>query len=331
MKPPSDRRSSDFFNAIIDNYRRFVRRTICLLGWNFSATEAIIPLPFLLQAPRLFAGSIRLGDVTQSATAFGKIQSGLSFFRNAYSQFAGYNAVILRLDGLVESSRHARELPTVSTQPSYDASVEFHGVEVRTPDGDRLVESLDLRLERGESMVITGPSGAGKTTLLRGLAELWPYVNGAWSRPAATNMTMFVPQLPYVPLGDLRAAVSYPARACDVHDRRLREVLDQVQLSHLHDRLDEKRDWAHVLSPGEQQRIAFARIVLTRPKAVFLDEATSALDQVDEAALYGLIRRELPDTVVVTSAIGTRSTNTTTVSWRCSVAALGGSTAPRPP
>ena len=287
------------FDAIIANYRRFVKRTVGLIGWNFSATEAIIPLPFLVQAPRLFAGSIKLGDVTQSATAFGKIQSGLSFFRNAYSQFAGYNAAIIRLDGLVEASERARQLPVLTSAPSSDDSVELDGVEVSIPAGGRLIDSLDLRLERGESMVITGPSGTGKTTLLRSLAELWPAASGKWSRPAGPNETMFVSQLPYVPLGDLRAVVSYPAAPGVIDDRRLREVLDRVFLPHLLDRLDEQQDWAHVLSPGEQQRIAFARVLLTRPKAVFLDEATSALDEALELALYRLVRVELPETIVI--------------------------------
>ncbi len=110
---------------------------------------------------------------------------------------------------------------------------------------------------------------------------------------------MFVSQLPYLPLGDLRTVVSYPARARDIADERLRDVLTRVSLSHLRDRLDEEQDWAKVLSPGEQQRIAFARVLLTRPAAVFLDEATSALDEGLEFALYELLRTELPDTIVV--------------------------------
>jgi vitamin B12/bleomycin/antimicrobial peptide transport system ATP-binding/permease protein len=286
------------FGAIIANYRRYVRRTIGLVGWNFSVTQAIVPLPFLLQAPRLFAGIIKLGDVTQSATAFGKIQSGLSFFRNAYSQFASYNAAVIRLNGLVEQNERARQLPILTTEASPDDSVELNGVEVRTPAGDQLIDPLDLRLESGESMVITGSSGTGKTTLLRSLAELWPATTGLWCRPAA-NQTMFVSQLLYVPLGDLRAVVSYPARPGDIDDDRLREVLARVFLAHLRDRLDVVQDWGKVLSPGEQQRIAFARVLLTRPKAVFLDEATSALDEGLELALYELLSTELPETIVV--------------------------------
>ena len=287
------------FAAVISNYRRYVRRTVGLLAWNFSVTQAIVPLPFLVQAPRLFAGAIKLGDVMQSATAFGKIQSGLSFFRDAYSQIASYNAATIRLHGLVEANERARRLPVLRTEPSRDDSVELEGVEVRTPAGDQLIEPLDLRLERGESMVITGSSGTGKTTLLRSLAALWPAATGLWCRPAGDHETMFVSQLPYVPLGDLRAVVAYPARSADIDDDRLRDALSRVFLPHLRDRLDEKRDWAKVLSPGEQQRIAFARVLLARPKAVFLDEATSALDEGLEFALYQLLRTELPDTIVV--------------------------------
>ncbi len=287
------------FSAVIANYRHYVRRTLRLIGWNYTVTETILPLPFVLQAPRLFAGTITLGDVTQSAGAFGKIESGLSFFRNAYSQFASYNAAIIRLDGLVEANTRARRLPAVITHPSFDGSVELNGVEARTPTGDRLIASLDLRLERGESMVITGSSGTGKTTLLRSLAEMWPAATGSWTRPADDHATMFVSQLPYLPLGDLRTVVSYPARSHDIADERLREVLTRVSLPHLPGRLDEEQDWAKVLSPGEQQRIAFARVLLTGPAAVFLDEATSALDEGLEFALYDMLRTDLPDTIVV--------------------------------
>jgi len=223
----------------------------------------------------------------------------LSFFRNAYSQFASYNAAIIRLDGLMEANERARELPVLPAGLSPDGSVELDRVEVRTPAGDRLINPLDLRLERGESMVITGASGSGKTTLLRSLAELWPAATGLWRRPADDHATMFLSQLPYLPLGDLRTVVSYPAGSGDIADERLRDLLTRVSLPHLRDRLGEEQDWAKVLSPGEQQRVAFARVLLTRPKAVFLDEATSALDEGLALALYELLRTELPDTIVV--------------------------------
>lgn len=287
------------FSVVISNYRHYVRRTLGLIGWNYSVTETILPLPYVLQAPRLFAGTIKLGDVTQSAGAFGKIESGLSFFRNAYSQFASYEAAIIRLHGLVEANERARQLPVLAALPSTGGAVALAGVTVCTPGGRLLIDALDLRLEPGESLVVTGPSGSGKTTLLRSLAGLWPAATGEWVRPADNGATMFLSQMPYLPLGDLRTAVSYPAESGDVPDESLRDALARVSLAHLRDRLDEERDWVKLLSPGEQQRIAFARVLLARPVAVFFDEATSALDEGLAFGLYEQLRTELPDAVVV--------------------------------
>jgi len=287
------------FTPIIDNYRRFVRRTIIFNGWNFSMSQAIVPLPWVIQAPRLFAGRIDFGDVGQSATAFGNIQDSLSFFRNNYDAFAAFRAAIIRLHGLVDANTQGRALPTILVKDSEQSAVELRGLEVRTPAGDQLIDPLDVQLDRGESLVITGRSGSGKTTLLRSLAELWPYASGTLCRPEGANATMFLSQLPYVPLGDLRSVVCYPNSPEEVSDAELRDVLGKVALSPLIARLDEEQDWAKVLSPGEQQRVAFARILLTKPKAVFLDEATSALDEGLEFALYQLVRAELPDCVLV--------------------------------
>jgi vitamin B12/bleomycin/antimicrobial peptide transport system ATP-binding/permease protein len=287
------------FTPIIANYRRFVRRTIIFNGWNWSVTQFIVPLPWVIQAPRLFAGQIDFGDVSQTASAFGNISDSLSFFRNNYDAFAAFRAAIIRLNGLVEANAQGRALPTVLVKPSRDAAVELENIEVRTPAGDQLIDSLDVALNSGDTLVVTGGSGAGKTTLLRSLAELWPFATGTLSRPEGPNATMFLSQLPYVPLGNLRGVICYPTPADDVPDDLLRETLRKVALSPLCDRLDEERDWARMLSPGEQQRVAFARVLLARPKAVFLDEATSALDEGLEYMLYQLLRAELPDCVVV--------------------------------
>jgi len=287
------------FTPIIANYRRYVRRTIAFDGWNWSMTQAIVPLPWVVQAPRLFAHQIKFGDVVQTASVFGHIQDSLSFFRNSYDRFAAYRAAIIRLHGLVDANEKGRALPTILVKPSRDVAVELANVEVRTPAGDRLIEPLDVALERGSSLVISGQSGSGKTTLLRSLAELWPYASGTLSCPAGDNATMFLSQLPYVPLGTLRTVVCYPNSPDDIADHTLRETLAKVALAPLCDQLDEERDWAKMLSPGEQQRIAFARILLTKPEAVFLDESTSALDEGLEFALYQMLRSELPDCVVV--------------------------------
>ena len=294
------------FRPIIDNYLRYVNRTVGWFGFNVSMSQLIVPLPWVLQAPRLFSGQIKFGDVTQTATAFNNISDGLSFFRNAYDQFASYRAAIIRLHGLVVADEKARDLPELLVRPSVDGAVDIEGVEVRTPDGDQLIDSLDLHLSEGDALVITGPSGSGKTTLLRSLAQLWPYGSGTLRCPDGPNQTMFLSQLPYVPLGDLRAVVCYPSSEGDIPDTTLREVLFKVMLPHLVDLLDEEQDWAKVLSPGEQQRIAFARVLLTKPKAVFVDEATSAMDEGLELTMYHLLRNELPDTILV--SVSHRST-----------------------
>ncbi|WP_343710068.1 ABC transporter ATP-binding protein/permease [Mycobacterium sp.] len=287
------------FTPIIDNYRRYVSRTIGYLGWNASVSQTIVPLPWVLQAPRLFAGKIDLGDVGQTAAAFGNIQDSLSFFRNSYDAFAGFRAAIIRLYGLVDANERARALPEILVRPSDDGSVRLDGIEVRTPTGEQLVDPLDVHLDQGESMVIIGPSGSGKTTLLRSLAQLWPFASGTLRSPDGDNQTMFLSQLPYVPLGDLRTVVCYPNGPHDLADDVVRRTLVKVMLAHLVDRLDEDQDWVKVLSPGEQQRIAFARVLLTKPQALFLDESTSALDEGLEFALYQSLRDELPECVTV--------------------------------
>ncbi|MGA3254677.1 MAG: ABC transporter ATP-binding protein/permease [Mycobacterium sp.] len=294
------------FDSTIANYRQYVRRTIGFLGWNVTVTQMVSPLPFIVQAPRLFAGSIKLGGVMQSASAFGHIEGSLSFFRNAYDRFAGYRAAIIRLNGLVEANADARQLPELSTVASTDGSIELADVEVRTPAGTQLIEPLDVRLTPGNALIVTGKSGSGKTALLRTLAQLWPYASGTVHRPDGHNEVMFLAQLPYVPLGNLRAVVSYPMMAGEIDDKTLQEALVKVALPNLIARLDEVQDWAKVLSPGEQQRIAFARLLAIKPKAVFLDEATSAVDEALEFLLYNLLRTELPDCIVV--SVSHRST-----------------------
>jgi vitamin B12/bleomycin/antimicrobial peptide transport system ATP-binding/permease protein len=287
------------FAPVVSNYKRYVGRSLAFNGWNWSMGQLIVPLPYLLQFPRFFSGEITLGALNQSASAFGQIQDGLSWFRNAYDTFAGYRAAIIRLHGLVTANEEGRALPEITTTPCVDGTVELKGIEVRTPDGKQLINPLNLRLEIGDTLVVTGESGVGKTTLLRSLAELWPFTSGTLTRPCGPNETMFLSQMPYVPLGDLRAVVTYPMEEGDVDDNTLKRTLHKVALPHLVGRLDEVLDWAKVLSPGEQQRIAFARVLLTKPKAVFLDEATSALDEGLEYLVYNLVRTELPDTILV--------------------------------
>lgn len=284
-------------SSVITNYRMWLNRMVVFLGWNLAASQAINPLPYIVQAQRLFASQISFGDVMQSATAFHAIHDALSFFRNAYDSFASYRAALIRLDGLMDANARARAMPRVTTE---DADVvAADDVDVRTPDGKRLIRALSLRLEPGDGLLIKGPSGSGKTVLLQSVAGLWPYTSGVVRYPIAARETMFVSQLPYLPLGDLRAVTSYPSPQGAVDDESIQGALLKVALPHLIIRINEVKDWSKVLSVGEQQRIAFARILLNKPKAVFLDESTSAMDEGLELMLYRLIRDELPDTIVV--------------------------------
>ncbi len=287
------------FSAIISNYRGYVVRTLMLLGWNQSINQIINPLPLAVQAQRLFNGQITFGGVTQSATAFFNVHDSLSFFRSVYDYFAAYRATIIRLDGLVDANEQARALPRLAAGPSADGSIELRDLEVRNPAGKTLVAGLDLRLEPGDSLVITGPSGCGRTTLLRSIARLWPYSTGTMLRPDGDHDAMFLSQVPYLPLGDLRAVLSYPMRECTIPDGELVAALDDVALGHLSGRLNEVQDWTKQLSPGEQQRMAFARVLLQKPRVIFLDESTSAIDEGQEYAVYRLLRTRLPDAIIV--------------------------------
>ena len=286
-------------SEVMSNYGNWLNRMVRFTGWNLTVSQAINPLPYVVQAPRLFAQEISFGDVIQSATAFVTIHNALSFFREAYDEFASYRAAVIRLDGLVEENARARRFSQVTMTSSADGGLAVRDVEVRTPDGANLVRALDVDLERGDTLLVSGPSGIGKTVLLQSLAGLWPFVSGSVGLPSGRQAAMFVPQLPYLPLGDLRAVVSYPNQEGTLDDRQIQQALINVALPHLAIRLNDVGDWGKVLSVGEQQRIAFARILLTKPQAVFLDESTSALDEGLELTLYELIRAQLPQMILV--------------------------------
>jgi putative ATP-binding cassette transporter len=293
---------SSRFGSVIDNAWAIVFRSLKFLGFNVTITQGAELIPVVIQAPRFFAGQITLGDIQQTAAAFREVHDALSFFRNAYDDFASYRAVLNRLTGLLDADDAARALPTVQLEEG--DGLEVRDLTVRLPDDRVLVDDLDLSLAAGGSMLVTGPSGGGKTTLLRSLADLWPWAGGTVRRPLGDDV-LFVSQQPYVPLGTLRAGLAYPGPAESVDDAEAAAMLRKVQLPHLIERLDEETDWARRLSPGEQQRLGFARVLLTRPRVVFLDEATSALDEGLEQTLYTLLREELPDTTIV--SIGHRS------------------------
>jgi vitamin B12/bleomycin/antimicrobial peptide transport system ATP-binding/permease protein len=272
-------------------------------GFNLVISQIAVVFPYIIQAPRFFSQQITLGDVNQTATAFGQVQGALSFFRLAYDDFASYRASLNRLDQLLDADDEARALPTPVTEDRA-SGLGVRDLDVRLPDGQPLLTDLDLDLAGGESLLVRGPSGSGKTTLLRSLAGLWPYVDGSIARPM-DGQAMFCGQQPYLPLGTLRTGLAYPSPAETLSEGEAIEILRAVQLGHLADRLDVETDWSKTLSPGEQQRLAFGRILLSRPSLAFLDETTSALDEGMEHAIYELVRDRLPDCTIV--SVGHRS------------------------
>jgi putative ATP-binding cassette transporter len=165
--------------------------------------------------------------------------------------------------------------------------------------------NVNLSLMRGDSVLLGGASGSGKSTLIRAIAGIWPFGRGE-IRASRKARVLFLPQKPYLPIGTLREVVSYPMPAAGVEDAILREALEVVGLADLAGRLDEAGHWALHLSPGEQQRIAFARALVQRPEWLFLDEATSAVDEETEARLYRLLRERLPETTLF--SVGHRAT-----------------------
>ncbi|WP_417311333.1 ABC transporter ATP-binding protein/permease [Ectopseudomonas khazarica] len=292
------------FSALIGNVWALVYRSLKFDGFNLAVSQVAVVFPFILQAPRFFSGAIKLGDVMQTSQAFGQVQDSLSFFRSSYDTFAQYRATLDRLTGFLDANQQSRELPSV-TRIAQSEALDIVGMQVQRPDGHHLLQDLNLNLRPGQALLIKGPSGSGKTTLLRALAGLWPYAEGEVRCPAGSN-ALFLAQRPYLPLGDLRSAIAYPASSLPGDDERLQQALRQVNLAHLTDRLDLSNDWSRILSIGEQQRLAFARVLVNRPRIVFLDESTSAMDEGLEHALYSLLRREMSDSVLV--SVGHRAT-----------------------
>ncbi|HTF46959.1 MAG TPA: ATP-binding cassette domain-containing protein, partial [Pseudonocardia sp.] len=198
----------------------------------------------------------------------------------------------------------ARALPTVPTEDQ-TSGLKVRNLTVTRPDGQVLVNDLSMDLESGAALVVKGSSGTGKTTVLRSLAGYWPYATGTVARPTGRGV-LFLSQQPYLPFGTLRHALTYPEPPEFVTTERAQEVLRQVFLAHLVDSVDEEDTWWRILSPGEQQRIGFARILINRPSVAFLDESTSSIDEGLEFALYTLIREQLPDCTLF--SVGHRST-----------------------
>ncbi|MCW9717058.1 ABC transporter ATP-binding protein/permease [Avibacterium sp. 21-599] len=292
------------FNNIISNIWQLVYRMLKLSGFNLAVSQVSVIFPFIIQATRYFSGQIKLGDLMQTSQAFGKVQEALSFYRNSYDDFTAYRAVLDRLTGFHSALHSINHTANVEIENS-DGEVIFQHLTIKRPDNQSLIEKLNLTLPLGSRLLIQGPSGAGKTTLLRTIAGLWPYSEGKIYCPQ--TQALFLSQKPYLPQGRLIDALYYPALAPQEPDlSHIQEIMQQVNLGHLSDKLEQQKDWTRVLSLGEQQRLAFARLFLHKPQVAFLDEATASMDEGLEEAMYQLLDSILPNTTII--SVGHRST-----------------------
>ena len=291
------------FRAVIDNMWDIVFRALKFSGFNLVVSQISVVFPLLIQVGRYFEKQIKLGDLMQTLQVFGKLHSNLSFFRNTYDSFAEYKATLDRLTGF-HYSVEAAQKQSKTDITDHPTDVIFQHLSVKSPMGKILIKDLNLTLTQGHSLLIQGQSGVGKTTLLRTIAGLWSYAEGKIFCPQ--HNTLFLSQRPYLPQGNLLTALYYPDTTENVDLAKITRVLEQVQLAHLQDRLEQEQDWSRILSLGEQQRLAFARLLLHKPKVAFLDEASASLDEGMEYAMYRLVREELPNTTII--SVGHRST-----------------------
>ena len=297
------------FGAIVSNFYDIVSRTLKLLTFTTAYLQVNVVIPYIIVAPYFFLGKITLGQMTQTGSAFGRVESALSFFITRYQSLASYKAAIERLSTFKSALDHVRALGTIPPRIEHlshsGPDLLLRDLSLSLPDGRRIVEVDELVFEAGTATLLSGPSGSGKSTLFRAIAGIWPYGNGVIQKPAGARI-MLLPQRPYVPSGSLKTAATYPAVAGSYSDADVREALRLALLAPLADEINGEDLWASRLSGGEQQRLAIARALLARPDWVFLDEATSALDEDMQAEIYRTLSRELPRTTVV--SIGHRRT-----------------------
>lgn len=289
---PEARQARQRFAAAFENYLRLIRKQLHLNLFQYAYTSLTIILPSAIVASAVLAGELEVGKAVQAGGAFAIVLSAVSVIVENFEGLSRFAAGIERLNtfsrvlALSPGARlHGQGLIETAEGPT----LALDHLTLLTPGGERIiVRDLSLAIEPGQGLMITGASGAGKSSLLRALAGLWYRGSGRIVQPPEREI-MYLPQQPYMILGSLRSQLLYPHTEQEVADVELMRLLDRARLPDLAERfggLDAERDWEKVLSIGEQQRLAFARALLAKPRYVMLDEATSALDPANEERLY---------------------------------------------
>jgi putative ATP-binding cassette transporter len=290
------------FTEVTQNWFRLMTRRFKLSLLTDTYEQAAVIFPFILGAPRYFAGAIELGGLMRIVSAFSQVQRSLSWFVAVYESLAAWSATVSRLTTFEAAIGTAHRLavagPTISE--AYGDDLALIQADIQLPDGQPVLQRANVVFHRGQSVTIAGRSGSGKSTLFRAIAGIWPFGHGRIERPAGTYL--FLPQRPYIPLGTLRHAITYPGDEKAYELNLVRSALTTAGLAWMVGRIDEEQPWSQMLSGGEQQRLAIARALLIRPDWLFLDEATSSLDPAAEGELYTALRAQLPGTTIISIA-----------------------------
>lgn len=303
---------SNRFMTLLRNTLFIIKKQKQLSWLTNSYAQIAIIFPFVVAVPRYLSQNISLGGLMQIANCFGKVQDAMSYFVDVYASLAEWQSCAERLlsfdKHIAAIEKETEEKSGSLVREETHDRLRLADVTISVPAMDEnkrtreIISSASCTIKSGEHVILKGPSGSGKSTLLRTLAGFWPYVKGHISMPAPSEM-MFIPQKPYIPMGTSAEAASYPLETAD--EEILSPLLVECGLSHLMEKPDTEADWSHILSLGEQQKLAFVRVFLRKPKWVFLDEATSAMDEETEEKMYRLLTA-LPGTTVI--SIGHRST-----------------------